>query len=81
MAMDDLGMNMISSQVVPEGRVFLMPPWIGECRIIAGVAVRYRRTETRNGKDHQVFSPLTDDEKRQMAVINNIDIPPDIVLT
>jgi len=64
----------IINENIPKGTLYLLPPWIGECRIIAGVAVRYRKTEIRDGKEWHTFSPLTDNEKRQMAVLNGFDI-------
>lgn len=57
------GMNVIESTAVPKDRVFILPPWINDVRLVNGVLVRFRE-----GKAY----PLTDDELRQIGSIGNI---------
>lgn len=68
--MNYFGMNLQESDAVPPNKIYALPPWIGECRIIAGVAVRFRGKETKGGETRNIFSPLTEDELKQIAVLN-----------
>ena len=67
--MESFGMNIVTSSAIPDNTVFAVPPWVHECRIIGGVAVRYRGTETKDGKTRKVYSPLTESELKHFAVL------------
>lgn len=77
------GMNVIESDAVPPNKVYAVPPWITEVRVVEGVALRLRGAYERDGKTYQQLSPLTYDELRQIAVLigeDSNDKPLDIVL-
>lgn len=66
------GINFITNESVSPDQILVALPWAHEVRIVANVPVRMRGTYEKDGKTYQRFSPLTEDELRQFAMIKNL---------